>query len=102
MVENGTSSRPVWVNWMFADRTTGRLVIAQTPNLPLWIFLAVLVVRLVTSPTGSWAFALNLIGDLALLWWAGDELIRGVNPWRRMLGAVVALFVLSTLVIGFV
>jgi len=25
----------------------------------------------------------------ALIWWAVDELIRGVNPWRRLLGGAV-------------
>jgi hypothetical protein len=24
-----------------------------------------------------------------LVWWAVDELIRGVNPWRRFLGGAV-------------
>ena len=30
-----------------------------------------------------------LLGTAALLWWSFDELIRGVNPFRRGLGAVV-------------
>jgi hypothetical protein len=25
-------------------------------------------------------------GLAALTWWAVDEVIRGVNPWRRVLG----------------
>lgn len=102
MSENVTSSRPAWVNWMFADRETGRLVIAQFPNAPLWIFLGVVLVRFVASPTGAWGIALGLIADLALLWWAGDELIRGVNPWRRILGTVVAVFVVSNLIVALV
>jgi hypothetical protein len=28
------------------------------------------------------------------MWWALDELIRGVNPFRRLLGAVVAVITL--------
>jgi hypothetical protein len=27
------------------------------------------------------------------VWWAVDEIVRGVNPWRRILGAVVLAFV---------
>jgi hypothetical protein len=23
------------------------------------------------------------------VWWAVDEIVRGVNPWRRFLGAAV-------------
>jgi hypothetical protein len=32
---------------------------------------------------------LQLVAALALGWWALDEIGRGVNPWRRLLGAVV-------------
>jgi hypothetical protein len=27
-----------------------------------------------------------VIATGGLLWWAADEVLRGVNPWRRMLG----------------
>jgi hypothetical protein len=27
-----------------------------------------------------------------LLIWAGDEIVRGVNPWRRCLGSAVAAY----------
>jgi hypothetical protein len=26
---------------------------------------------------------------MALGWWAVDEVLRGVNPWRRLLGTAV-------------
>ena len=29
------------------------------------------------------------VGTIALIVWAGDEILRGVNPWRRLLGGVV-------------
>jgi hypothetical protein len=32
-----------------------------------------------------------------LLIWAGDEIVRGVNPWRRCLGAAVASYELAAL-----
>ena len=32
---------------------------------------------------------LDVIATGALLWWAVDEIVRGVNPFRRILGAVV-------------
>jgi hypothetical protein len=28
----------------------------------------------------------------ALVLWAGDEVVRGVNPWRRILGGSVLAF----------
>jgi len=36
----------------------------------------------------------SIVGMAALLWWALEELFRGVNPWRRVTGAVATLFVL--------
>jgi hypothetical protein len=73
------------INWVFCNRETGEITIAQVPNLPLWVFL-------VASVVGRFAH-----GDLdavagctatgALGWWAVDEVARGVNPWRRVLGA---------------
>jgi hypothetical protein len=33
--------------------------------------------------------AVEVTGTAALVIWAVDEIVRGVNPWRRMLGAVV-------------
>jgi hypothetical protein len=44
---------------------------------------------MLASPRGGFRTALDVIADVALVYWAGDELIRGVNPFRRMLGAAV-------------
>ncbi len=38
------------------------------------------------SIVGFWA---DMASRVFLIWWAGDELLRGVNPWRRCLGAAV-------------
>jgi hypothetical protein len=35
---------------------------------------------------------LGVVSAIALGWWALDEVIRGVNPWRRCLGGAVLLF----------
>jgi hypothetical protein len=35
------------------------------------------------------SFVLTLAFKGALLIWAGEEIVRGVNPWRRCLGAAV-------------
>lgn len=70
--------------WWFENRETGVITIAQFPNLPLWIALAAWVVRLVTD--GPIASAADVVIRVAVLWWAIDEIVRGVNPWRRVLG----------------
>jgi hypothetical protein len=78
-------------DWMFRDRTTGAFVVAQFPNVAILVWLGTTVVGLVTSGTahsvGTW------VGTGALAFWAGDELVRGVNPFRRMLGAVVLVWI---------
>jgi hypothetical protein len=43
----------------------------------------------VSVKPGQHHAALQLVAALALGWWALDEIGRGVNPWRRLLGAVV-------------
>jgi hypothetical protein len=74
------------IDWLFRDRATGRIVVAQWPNLSFGIFLVARIADRVIDPSSP---ALRWIATVALLWWAADELVRGVNPWRRILGAVV-------------
>jgi hypothetical protein len=60
--------------------------VAQFPNVALWILIAAVALRWIVN-TGSGARSvLDGIGVAALAWWALDELFRGVNPWRRLLG----------------
>ena len=87
-------------DWFFRDRTTGAIVIGQFPNWSLWTWFATLLIRLVLRPTGPVGDVVQWIGTLALLWWAGDEIVRGVNPWRRTLGTVVAAFTVWGVVSG--
>jgi hypothetical protein len=76
----------VLFDWWFRDRRTGQVVVAQFPNLPLGIFLITIGLRWVV-PTGTVPrTAIDGIGVVALAWWALDEVFRGVNPWRRLLG----------------
>ena len=85
------------MDWAFRNRRTGAITIAQPPNLPLWLFLALSVLAWATAALGSVATWLRAGASLALAWWAIDELLRGVNPWRRFLGAsvLIGLIVLS-------
>ena len=77
------------IGWLFRDRETGRITIGQMPNLPLWIFIVATALRSVFHPAGGARTALDVVATGALVWWAVDEVARGVNPWRRILGAVV-------------
>ncbi len=91
-----TSSIRSATNWTFRDRNTDRIVIGQRPNVPLAVWLVCLVVGWVLDPHGGWGTALGVTGTVALVIWAGDEVLRGVNPWRRALGAGV----LAVLLLG--
>ncbi|MCU0309477.1 MAG: hypothetical protein MUE36_00835 [Acidimicrobiales bacterium] len=86
------------VDWLLRDRATGRITVAQLPNLSLGIFLAAVALRWVLSPTGALATVIDVAAAAALVWWGGDEVLRGVNPFRRILGATVLVVVVIGLV----
>ena len=77
------------IDWLFRNRRTGEITIAQFPNAPLLVFLGAEVVRWIFRPAGSVGTAVDVVATVALVAWAGDEVVRGVNPWRRMLGGGV-------------
>ncbi|MDP9074152.1 MAG: hypothetical protein M3N98_08260 [Actinomycetota bacterium] len=84
------------INWAFRNRLTGKITIFQAPNAILWAFVAATILRLAIRPAGRAGTALAGVGGAALILWAVDEIVRGVNPWRRALGGGV----LGWLVIG--
>jgi hypothetical protein len=86
-------------DWLFRDRQTGKLVVVQLPNLALWLFFAASAVRRFAHPHGAVGTVVSAVAVAALLWWAVDEVARGVNPFRRALGMAVALLVLVRLLI---
>ncbi|HEV7192164.1 MAG TPA: hypothetical protein VGN35_03085 [Jatrophihabitantaceae bacterium] len=69
----------------FRDRD-GCVVLAQWPNPALIAWLVLLIAAKVWA---SHADVLRAAGAGALIAWAADEALRGVNPFRRLLGAVV-------------
>ena len=75
--------------WMFRSRETGRITIMQRPNIALTTALIAIVVRTLLHPAGSAGLTLTVLVGVALTVWAVLEIVRGVNPWRRLLGAVV-------------
>jgi hypothetical protein len=77
------------VNWLFRNRQTGEITVAQAPNAALIVFLVAAVVHRVFDITGNLGTSLSIVATGALAFWAADELLRGVNPFRRILGAIV-------------
>ncbi|HKY74886.1 MAG TPA: hypothetical protein VJS45_02005 [Acidimicrobiia bacterium] len=77
------------IDWLFRNRRTGRITIVQAPNVALWLFIGAAVVRSLLDPSGGLRTALDGLATAALVWWAVDEIVRGVNPWRRLLGGAV-------------
>jgi hypothetical protein len=65
------------------------MTFAQFPNLSLGAFLVASLVRRLVHLTGTPRTAIDALVAVTLGWWALDEIIRGVNPWRRFLGAAV-------------
>jgi hypothetical protein len=84
------------LRWFFLNRKTGEVTIAQAPNLALWIVIAAGVLLWIWPAEGKASLALTVVFRGGLLVWAADEIARGVNPWRRCLGAAVAAYVLVT------
>jgi hypothetical protein len=81
------------IDWLFRNRRTGKLTIAQLPNIPLAVFGGAWLIRTLLHPAGTLGTVLQVAEIGGLVVWAGDEIIRGVNPWRRILGTVVLVIV---------
>ncbi|GJD87581.1 MULTISPECIES: hypothetical protein [Methylobacterium] len=77
------------LDWTFRSRTDGRITVGQWPNLPLWLFIGLTAVGFALDPAGTPGRLVRVGAALSLAWWALDEVVRGVNPWRRFLGAAV-------------
>ena len=58
----------------------------QLPNPPLLIWIGTIVLRQFLQTGTTARDILDWAGWVALGWWSVDELLRGLNPWRRLLG----------------
>lgn len=83
---------------MFRSRTTGRITLAQLPNWPLVVWVLASALIWVGQPQGRIRDVFVVVASSALAVWAGGELLRGVNPFRRLLG----LATLGSLVVSIV
>jgi len=84
-----TGNRSGFVSWMFRSRTTGRITLAQLPNWLLAVWLLASAVMWLGHPQGWVHAVLVVLASAALALWAGDEVLRGVNPFRRLLGLAI-------------
>ena len=84
-----------FLQWFFRNRQTGAITIAQAPNPALWIVIVGSVLVWTWHPLGRLDGALEIVVKGGLFVWAIDEVLRGVNPWRRCLGAVVLVYELT-------
>ena len=85
------------IDWLFRNRRTGRITVAQVPNPPLIVFLVAAGTRWLLSPSGALDTILAAAATGGLAVWAVLEIASGVNPWRRMLGGVVLTFQIAAL-----
>lgn len=74
-------------NRTFRD-SEGKIVLAQTPNLPILVGVAATLLQLIL-PSGNFQTGFDLVAFGALFTWAWQELFEGVNYFRRALGLVV-------------
>ncbi len=74
------------VVWLLRNRRTGRLTVVQFPNAALGIFIVCVVADHLVAETSPAHRIVAWSAAAALTWWAVDEIVRGVNPWRRFLG----------------
>jgi hypothetical protein len=80
------------IHWLFRSRSTGRITVVQVPNAALAVALVAWLLHRLLGLSGALSTLLAVVGTVALVVWAGDEIIRGVNPWRRFLGGGVLLW----------
>lgn len=85
------------IQWFFRNRDTGAITIAQWPNLILWIVIVAGLLLWISPNAGKVSVGLTIILKGGLIIWGADEIIRGVNPWRRCLGAAVIVYEVMTL-----
>lgn len=74
----------------------GKVVIWQTPNLPLIAWAGLTVFSLMVN--GRLADILSWLGLAALVIWSLLEIFRGANYFRRALGLLVLIMAIISLI----
>ena len=85
-----------FIDWMFRSRRTGRISLVQFPNLPLIVWFLTSAADRLGLVEGQGGNVLRIIAAAALVLWAVGEIVSGVNPFRRLLGLAVLLWMVFT------
>jgi hypothetical protein len=72
---------------LFRD-SNGEIVIGQMPNLPIVIWVVASLLQAVYK-TGKINLGLDILASGSLFVWAIQELLQGVNYFRRGLGLII-------------
>ena len=83
-----------FLNQMFRD-DKGKIVVAQLPNLPIIVWIVATLLKMIFA-TGQINTGLELIAFGALFTWAWEELFQGVNYFRRGLGLIVLVSLITS------
>jgi hypothetical protein len=79
--------------WFVRDPRTGQRVVMQLPNIPILLYFATVAGRWFVDDASTLDGMLLWAGTILLAWWSVDEIVRGASPFRRVLGAIVAVYV---------
>jgi hypothetical protein len=79
----------------FFRDSNGEIVISEPPNLPLIIWLAASLLKLIYK-AGQINVGLDILAAGSLFVWAMLELFQGVNYFRRTLGLIVLVALLAS------
>lgn len=81
------SRKKDFANWMFRSRETGKITVGQPSNATMKVLQRTTLVG-VMLPKSRARTGAGVVAITALAAWGADELLRGVNPFRRLQGAL--------------
>jgi hypothetical protein len=76
-------------DWTFRSRASGRITVTRVPDTALLVWLGATLLQRLWDPRVAGHDVPAAVSTIALVVWAGNEVLRGVNPFRRLLGVVV-------------
>lgn len=89
-----------YFDWLFKDlkERKGKYVIAEVPNLPLLIFMAAIILCVISNP-GGFQKLMAAIAYLALVYWGVLEWYGGRSRFRKLLGILGLVAVIGALLL---
>ena len=81
----------------FFRDNTGEIVVAQAPNIPLLVWIAATLLKLVFK-TGQVKIALDILAFGSLLYWSFLEITEGATYFRRDLGVIVLITLMVSVI----